>query len=249
QPMPIIGYLYSGAPETSAYIVRAFRQGLNEAGLVEGQNVMIEYRWANNEPGRLPALAADLVRRRVAVIVTLGTSESVLAAKAATGTIPIVFRTGGDPVELGFVTSLSRPGGNITGVNALSLETVTKRLGLLHDLLPKAMHFAALLNPNDPNAGFYSKDLKTAALAIGRNVEVLDASDIRQIDAAFTSLAQKRPDALVVVSQGLFINRRVQIVTQAARLALPAMYPNREFAEIGGLISYGSNSTDQSRSA
>jgi putative ABC transport system substrate-binding protein len=247
--MPVIGYLYSGAPETSAFMVQAFRQGLNEAGFVEGQNVTIEYRWANNEPSRLPELAADLVRRRVAVIVTLGTSESVLAAETATKTIPIVFRTGGDPVELGLVTSLNRPGGNVTGINAMSLETVTKRLGLLHDLLPTATHFAALLNPSDPNAGFYSKDLKAAALGVGRKVEIFDASDIRQIDTAFASLAEKRPDALIVVSQGLLINRRVQIVTQATRIGVPAIYPNREFAEIGGLMSYGASATDQHRMA
>jgi putative ABC transport system substrate-binding protein len=227
--------------------VAAFRQGLSEAGFVEGQNVAIEYRWANNEPDRLPELAADLVRRRVAVIVTLGTSASVRAAAAATKTIPIVFRTGGDPVELGLVSSLNRPGGNVTGINAMSLETVTKRLGLLHDLMPNATRFAALLNPNDPNAGYYTKDLQAAASAIGRQIEVFGASDIREIDAAFASLAQKRPDALVVVSQGLLINRRVQIVTQATRQALPAIYPNREFAEIGGLMSYGSSATDQHR--
>jgi putative ABC transport system substrate-binding protein len=173
----------------------------------------------------------------------------VLAAETATKTIPIVFRTGGDPVELGLVTSLNRPGGNVTGINAMSLETVTKRLGLLHDLLPTATHFAALLNPSDPNAGFYSEELKAAALAIGSKVEVFDASDIRQIDAAFASLAEKRPDALVVVSQGLLINRRAQIVTHATRIALPAIYPNREFAEIGGLMSYGASATDQHRLA
>jgi putative ABC transport system substrate-binding protein len=244
---PVVGYLYSGAPETSAYMVEAFRNGLSEQGFSEGRNVAIEYRWANHEPERLPELAADLVRRRVAVIVAPGTSAGVLAAKAATTTIPIVFRTGGDPIELGLVASLNRPGGNVTGVNAMSLETVAKRLGLLHDLLPRAARFAVLFNPNDPNAGQYLKDLQGAAAAIGRQVEFFGASNIREIDVAFAGLAQKRPDALLVVSQGLLNNRRVQIVTQATRHGLPAIYPNREFAEIGGLMSYGASGTDQFR--
>ena len=245
--MPVIGYLYSGAPETSAYMVAAFRKGLSESGFSEGHNVAIEYRWAYNEPERLPELAADLVRRRVAAIVTPGTAAGVLAAKAATTTIPIVFRTGGDPIELGFVTSVNRPGGNVTGVNAMSLETVTKRLGLLHELLPGAERFAVLVNPNDPNAEHYTKDLQAAASAIQRQVEFFSASNNREIDVAFAGLVQKRPDALLVVSQGLLINRRVQIVTQATHHALPAIYPGRAFAEIGGLMSYGASGTDQFR--
>jgi putative ABC transport system substrate-binding protein len=156
--MPVIGYLYSGAPETSAPWTAAFRQGLSELGFHEGRNVAIEFRWANNETGRLPELAADLVHRRVAVVVAPGTAASVLAAKAATTTIPIVFRTGGDPVELGFVTSLNRPGGNVTGVGAMSSETGSKRLGLLRELLPSATRFAALINPDDPNVGHLTKD-------------------------------------------------------------------------------------------
>ena len=245
--MPVIGYLYSGTPEASASWVAAFRKGLTESGFSEGHNVAIEYRWAYNDPARLPELAADLVRRRVAVIVTPGIAASVLAAKAATATIPIVFRTGGDPIELGFVASLNQPGGNVTGINAMSLETVAKRVGLLHDLLPHAERFAVLLNPNDPNADHYTKDLQAAASTIGWQIEFLGASNIREIDIAFANLAQKRLDALLVVPQGLLFNRRIQIVTQVTRYALPAVYPNREFAEIGGLMSYGPNSADEFR--
>ena len=245
--MPVIGYLYTGAPETSATWVAAFREGLGEAGFFEGRNVQIEFRWANNEPERLPHLAADLVRRRVAVIVAPGTSASVLAAKAATTTIPIVFRTGGDPVELGLVASLNRTGGNVTGVNAMSVETGTKRLGLLDELLPRAARIAVLFNPNDPNAEHVSKDLRTAAAALGPQLDFLNASSSRDIDVAFGSVVQKRPDALLVVPQGVFFNRRVQIVTQATRHALPTIYPGREFAEIGGLMSYGASSTEQFR--
>ena len=245
--MPVIGYLYSGTPEASASWVAAFRKGLTESGFSEGHNVAIEYRWAYNDPARLPELAADLVRRRVAVIVTPGIAASVLAAKAATATIPIVFRTGGDPIELGFVASLNQPGGNVTGINAMSLETVAKRVGLLHDLLPHAERFAVLLNPNDPNADHYTKDMHSAASTIGWQIEFLGASNIREIDLAFANLAQKRLDALLVVPQGLLFNRRAQIVTQVTRYALPAVYPNREFAEIGGLMSYGPNSADEFR--
>jgi putative ABC transport system substrate-binding protein len=245
--VPVVGYLYSGAAEASVPWVAAFRKGLSEQGFSEGRNVAIEYRWANNEPERLPELAVDLVRRRVAVIVAPGTAAGVLAAKAATRTIPIVFRTGGDPVKLGFIASLNQPGGNITGINAMSLEIGTKRLGLLHELLPGAARFAVLFNPSDPNAGQYAKDLQGAALAIGRQVEFSGATNNREIDVAFANLMQKRPDGLLVVPQGLLFNRRIQIVTQATRHGLPAVYPSREFTEIGGLLSYGTNSEDEFR--
>ena len=245
--MPVIGYLYSGTPKASASWVAAFRKGLSESGFSEGHNVAIEYRWAYNDPARLPELAADLVRRRVAVIVTPGIAASVLAAKAATATIPIVFRTGGDPIELGFVASLNQPGGNVTGINTMSLEIGAKRVGLLHELLPHAERFAVLLNPNDPNADHYTKDMQAAASTIGWQIEFLGASNIREIDLAFANLAQKRLDALLVVPQGLLFNRRAQIVTQVTRYALPAVYPNREFAEIGGLMSYGPNSANEFR--
>jgi putative ABC transport system substrate-binding protein len=236
-------------PIRGANQAAAFRKGLRETGFTEGQNVAIEYRWAHNDPARLPELAADLVRRRVTVIVAPGTSASTLAAKTATTTIPIVFRTGGDPVELGFVASLNRPGGNVTGVGAMSVETGTKRVGLLHELLPRATRFAALINPNDRNAEPVTKDLQAAAAAIGRQIELFPASNIREIDVAFAGLVQKRPDALLVIPQGLFINRRVQIVTLATRHALTAIYPNRDFVEIGGLMSYGSNPVEQFRQA
>jgi putative tryptophan/tyrosine transport system substrate-binding protein len=245
--VPVIGYLYSGAPESSAPWTAAFRKGLSEAGYDDGRNVVIDYRWAHNEPARLPELAADLVQRRVDVIVAPGTVAAVRAAKAATSTIPIVFRTGGDPVALGLVANLNHPGGNTTGINAMTFETSTKRLGLLHELLPGATRFAVLVNFNDPNADAYTKDLQAAASTIGRQIEFLTAGNNREIDIAFAGLAQRRPDGLLVVSQGLFTNRRSQIVLHATRLALPGVYPQREFAEIGGLISYGSSSIDQYR--
>jgi putative ABC transport system substrate-binding protein len=244
---PVISYLYSGAPETSASWLAAFHKGLSESGFSEGRNVAIEYRWAYNDPARLPELAADLVRRRVAVIVAPGTATSVIAAKAATATIPIVFRTGGDPIQLGFVASLNRPGGNVTGVNAMSLEVAAKRVGLLHELLPHAGRLAVLLSPNDPNAHSYAKDLQAATSTLGWQIEFLRANNISEIDIAFADLAQMRPDALLVVPQGLLFNRRAQIVTQVTRYSLPAVFPSREFAEIGGLMSYGSRSTDEFR--
>jgi putative ABC transport system substrate-binding protein len=247
QALPVVGYLYSGAPELSVPWTAAFRQGLSESGFNEGRNVAIEFRWANNEPKRLPELAADLVRRRVAVIVAPGTVASVLAAKAATTLIPIVFRTGGDPVELGFVTSLNRPGGNVTGVGAMAVETGSKRFGILHDLLPAAARFAALINPGDPNLGYLTKDLQAAAATIQRDIEFFAASNSQQIDIAFANIAKKRPDALLVSSQGLFSNRRVQIVTHATRQGLPGMYFVRDFVDVGGLMSYGSSASEQFR--
>jgi putative tryptophan/tyrosine transport system substrate-binding protein len=245
--MPVIGYLYAGAPETGASYLSAFRRGLGEAGFSEGHNVAIEYRWAHNEPDRLPKLAADLVRRRVAVIVSPSTAAATSAAKAATATIPIVFRTGGDPLQLGFVPSLSRPGGNITGIGAMTQETMAKRLGLLHELFPGAARFAALFNPSDPMSEPAIKELQAAASTIQRQMEFFGAGNIREIDVAFANLAQARPDALMIIPQGLLINRRLQIVTLATRHGLPGVYPSREFVEIGGLMSYGSSPTEQYR--
>ena len=196
--MPVVGYLYAGSPEASANLVAAFRKGLSETGYVEGRNVAIEYRWAHNELDRLPELAADLVRRRVAVIATPGSTPAALAAKAATTTIPIVFSTGGDPVQVGLVASLNRPGGNVTGITNMNAELGAKRLGLLHELLPGAARFAVLVNPNSPNAESMITDVQAAASAIGRQIEVLTASTNREIDAAFASLVQKRADALLV---------------------------------------------------
>jgi putative tryptophan/tyrosine transport system substrate-binding protein len=246
---PVIGYLYSGAAETGAHLLSGFRQGLSELGFVEGRNVAIEYRWAENQPARLPELAADLVRRRVAVIATLGSPGSVLAAKAATTTIPIVFRSGTDPVESGFVTSLNRPGGNVTGVTSLSWETGAKRLGLLHELLPGATRFVVLLNQAEANVALLVKDMQAGAATLGIDLQILGAASSREIESAFAALAHKRPDALLIAPHGLFTNRRVQVVTLVARHGLPAMYPTRDYVEIGGLMSYGANAPDQFRQA
>jgi putative ABC transport system substrate-binding protein len=247
--MPVVGYLYSGAPETSTYLLAAFRKGLSETGYVEGRDVLIEYRFANNEDDRLPELAADLVRRRVAVIVTPGTPAAALAAKAATTAIPIVFRTGVDPVQLGLVQSFSRPGGNMTGVNTMAAELGAKQLGLLHELIPKAACFALLVNPTNPNTDSVVKDMQTAAAAIGRQIEILTASTKDDIDAAFAKLLEKRADALLVGAEGLFNNRRVQLVTLAARHAVPTIYAVSDFIEVGGLMSYGASPADQFRQA
>jgi putative ABC transport system substrate-binding protein len=247
--MPVIGYLYSGAPETGAYLAAAFRQGLGELGFVEGRNVVIEYRWAENQPARLPELAAELVRRRVTVIATLGTSPSVLAAKAATATIPIVFRTGADPVEAGLVASLNRPGGNVTGVTTLSWETGTKRLGLLHELLPRVTRFAMLFNPTDANIDYLTKDAESAAATLGVGLDILRVASSRDIELAFASLMSRRIEALLVAPHGLFNNRRVQVVTLATRHGVPAIYPARDYVEVGGLMSYGANAPDQFRQA
>jgi len=242
--IPVIGYLHVGSPEPSRVV--AFHKGLSESGYVEGRNVAIEYRWAHNEVDRLPELAADLVRRRVAVIVTEGIA-SVLAAKAATTTIPIVFGTGADPIQEGLVASLNRPGGNITGIASQSVELTPKRLGLLHELLPRAARLAVLVNSNDPNAASMITDVRAAASTIGLQIEVFFASTNREVEAAFASLAQKRADALLVLPSILFLDRRVQLATLAAHYRMPASYPSRENVEAGGLMSYGANFADMNR--
>jgi ABC-type uncharacterized transport system substrate-binding protein len=247
QQMPVIGFLNSASPEGYAPMMAAFRQGLSEIGYVEGQNVAIEYRLANNELDRLPELAADLVRRRVAVIAASGGTAVPLAAKAATTTIPIVFGVGGDPVKFGFVASFNRPGGNVTGISFMSDQLVPKRVGLLHELVPGAVRFALLVNPTIPNTETLTRDSQAAASAIGRQIEVLTASTNRDIDLAFASLVQKQADALLVAPGVLFANRRVQLTTLAARHAVPAIYFDREFAEAGGLMSYGANISDVMR--
>jgi putative tryptophan/tyrosine transport system substrate-binding protein len=245
--MPVVGYFTLGAPEQSASYVAAFRKGLGEAGYVEGQNVVIEYRWAHNEVGRLPELTTDLVRRRVAVIATQGV-PAALAAKAATTTIPIVFSSAGDPVQTGLVASLNRPGGNVTGISDMGVELAAKRLGLLHELLPGAVRFAAFVNrTGSPSIDLLISEMQAAASAIGRQIEVFEVSANREIDTAFTSLVRKQIDALLVSPQTLFRNRRAQILTLAARHAVPVMYPDREFAEPGGLMSYGSSVTERER--
>jgi putative ABC transport system substrate-binding protein len=246
--MPVIGFLHAGLPESFVHLVAAFRTGLSQSGYVEGQNVTIEYRWAQNQNDRLPELAADLVRRRVAVIVTPASTAATLAAKAATATIPIVFETGADPVKIGLVASLNRPGGNATGVSDIGVELGAKRLGLLHELLSGAARFAALVNPNNPFITEpFVAEMQTAASAIGRHIEIVTASSNSGIDAAFATLVKERADAFLVSPDALFVSRRVQLVTLSARHVLPALYHRREFAEAGGLMSYGSNLTEQFR--
>jgi ABC-type uncharacterized transport system substrate-binding protein len=245
--MPVIGFLYPGVPELSTGIVAAFRNGLNETGFIEGRNVAIEFRFAYNDNSRLSELAADLVRRRVAVIVTPGSTPSALAAKAATTSIPIVFSVGTDPVEVGLVANFNRPGGNVTGISSLNSELAAKRLSLLHDLLPNAVRFATLVNPGNPNADLLARDAQAAGLAIGRQIEILAASTARDIDAAFASLVKKGADALLVSPDPLLDNRRVQLVTLATYHRLPTIYSFRENVEIGGLMSYGSSAADRDR--
>jgi putative tryptophan/tyrosine transport system substrate-binding protein len=247
--IPVVGYLHSESPEQVAGLSAAFREGLAEAGYVEGKNVAIEYRWAHNDLSQIPELAADLIRRGVDVIATPGSSAAALAAKAATTTIPIVFSIGLDPVQLGLVASLNRPGSNITGVNSMSNELAPKRLGLLHELLPPAERFIVLVNPKNPTTNATIKDVQAAATAIDRQIEVLTASTEIDIDTAFASLAQRRADAFLVHPDNLFISRRVQLVALAARHALPGIYPFRADAEAGGLMSYGVSLADAHRQA
>ncbi|MFL5069877.1 MAG: ABC transporter substrate-binding protein [Xanthobacteraceae bacterium] len=247
---PTIGFLHSASVAAFADLVAAFRKGLSEVGFIEGQNVTIEYRWGEGHNERLPTLAAELVRRRVDVIVTPVSTAATLAAKAATATIPIVFVIGADPVKIGLVASLNRPGGNATGMSDIGVELGAKRLALLHELLPGAARFAVLVNPDNPFITEpFVTGLQTAALAIGRQIEVASASTNSEIDTAFATLVQKRADAFLISPDALFVTRRVQLITLAARHALPALYHRREFAGGGGLMSYGSDLADQFRQA
>jgi putative ABC transport system substrate-binding protein len=243
--MPVIGYLSGSRPEALQGNVAAFHQGLNESGYFEHRNVAIEYRWAEDQYNQLPALAADLVRRRIAVMVATGALPVALAAKAATSTIPVVFAIGGDPVQLGFVANLSRPGGNLTGVTNLNTEVLPKRLELLHELLPRATAIAALINPTNPAAESQSRDLLAAARILGRQLDVVHASAEGSFNAIFTSLAQGRAGGLVIAGDGLFVSRSKQLAGLALRHAVPAIFQFREFAAAGGLMSYGGNRTDQ----
>ena len=246
--MPLIGLLFRGSCEQMEELMAAFRKGLSETGYVEGRNVTFELRQARNEQDRLPELAADLVRRQVSVIASPGSDVAALAAKAATTSIPIVFSTARDPVQIGLVASLNRPGGNVTGVSYMNAEIGVKRLGLLHELLPAAKRFAALLNRDDPVAGMSLLDLEAAAAALGlRQLLVLSASSEREIDAVFASLAQQQVSALLVSADALFVSRREKLVASAARHSIPAIYDLREFAAAGGLMSYGSSLTDAYR--
>ena len=242
--MPVVGFLHSGSSEPMASRLSAFRKGLAEAGYVEGQNVAIEFRWAAGQDDRLPDLAADLIRRGVAVIATPGSTSAALAAKAATTTIPIVFLVADDPVALGLVASLNRPGSNATGVNFQLVELLTKRLGMLREIAPGSDRFVALVNPNTVYAEVEVKDLQANASALGLPIEILRAGTGREIDAAFANLVQKSGGALLVGPDAFFISRRAQIVTLAARHAIPAIYSTRDFAEAGGLMSYGPNLAD-----
>ena len=242
--MPVIGFLNSASLDTYSHLLGAFRQGLKDAGYVEGENVAIEYRWAENQFDRLPALAGELVRRQVTAIAATGGIHSALAAKAATTTIPIVFNIGDDPVRLGLVASLARPGGNVTGINNFIYELVAKRLALLRELVPTAIHVAVLVNPANAQTETTLRDVEAAARAIGLQIRIVNASTSREIDVAFATLVRDRVDALFIPPDPLFISRRIQMVQLAARHAFPATYPVRDFAVAGGLMSYGTNTAD-----
>jgi putative ABC transport system substrate-binding protein len=242
--LPVVGLIRDGSADANARYMAPFRKGLNETGYVEGQNVTVEYHWLEGEYDRLPALLADLIRRQVAVIATPG-NAGTHAAKAATATIPIVFGVGEDPVRLGLVASIARPGGNATGVNFFTQEVVAKRLRLLHDFVPKAVRIAVLLNPaNASIAETTLREAHVAAPAIGLQIQVFNASTIGEIDAAFTALARERPDALFVAADAFFLDRRVQLATLTARYGIPATYGNRDIVAVGGLMSYGTDLAD-----
>jgi putative tryptophan/tyrosine transport system substrate-binding protein len=245
QPMPVVGFVNAGSSD--APLAAAFRKGLNEAGYVEGQNVTVEYHWLEGQFDRLPALLADLVRQRVAVIATPAGNFAAQVGKAATTTIPIVFGVGEDPVKLGLVASLARPGGNLTGINFFSVEVAAKRLALLHDLVPKAIRIAVLINPANTASTESIRDIPEAARAMGLQIQVLSASTRSEIEAAFATLVRDRAEALYVAGDVFFNSRRVQIATLAAHYRIPASYPSREVVEVGGLMSYGTDRVDMSR--
>jgi putative tryptophan/tyrosine transport system substrate-binding protein len=245
--MPVIGFLHPTSLAAYADRLRPFREGLKDAGFIEGENVAIEYRWAENQTDRLPALAAELARRQVAVIAAPG-PPAALAAKAATTTIPIVFLMNEDPVRLGLVASLARPGGNLTGINIFSAELAAKRLDLLRELVPGAARVGVLVNPvNATTTESTLRDVEPAARAIGLQIQVLNARTSREIDAAFATFVRERSDAVFVGADSFFVSRRVQLTNLAVRHAVPAIYSARDFAEVGGLMSYGASLTDASR--
>jgi len=246
--MPVIGFLSGVSPDGYALYVAAFRQGLKEAGYINGQNATIEYRWAEGHYDRLPALAADLIQRKVTVIAAT-TTPAAQAAKAATSTVPIVFTTGGGPIKLGLVASLNRPGGNVTGISNLLLELGSKQLGLLRELVPAITAITILMNPNFPGIESQLRDMEAAARTLGLQLIVLRASTEREIGAAFATMAQQGASALVVGGDPSFVARREQIVALAARHAIPTIYPVRDFAVAGGLMSYGTDFADSYRQA
>src|SRR5262245_25551190 len=245
--MPVVGFANAGSPDPP--LAAAFRKGLNEAGYFEGQNVTVEYHWLEGQFDRLPALMADLVRRRVAVIATPAGNYAAQVAKAATTTIPIVFGVGEDPVKLGLVASLARPGGNLTGINFFASELEAKRLQLLHDLVPKAARIAVLVNPANPATESAQRGIPDAARALGLQIQVLKASTKSEIEAAFATLARDRADALHVAGDVFFTSRRVQFATLAASYRIPAIYPSREAVEAGGLMGYATDRVDMWRQA
>jgi putative ABC transport system substrate-binding protein len=246
--MPIVGLVTGRSAEASPRDVAAFRKGLYETGYFEGQNVAIEYRWADGRYDRFLEIVTDLAHRRVSVIATPGTTAAALAAKAASTTIPIVFGVGNDPVELGLVASLARPGGNLTGVNFFSAETVAKRLGLLHELVPKATRIAVLVNPaNAPQTEVALRDIPAAARVIGLQIQILNASTSREIDAAFAAIARDRSDALFLAPDAFFTSRHIQLATLAARERMPTSGSSRVLAEAGLLMSYGTDTADMWR--
>jgi putative tryptophan/tyrosine transport system substrate-binding protein len=247
--MPVVGFLGSESPDLWTARVRAFRQGLSEAGYVEGQNVDIGYRWADGRYDRLPALAADLVRRQVTVIAAPGSTAGALAAKAATTTIPIVFVVGANPVEMGLVASLNRPGGNLTGVTALNVEVGPKRLEFLHELVPTATIVAVLVNPTNPNAETESRELQAAARILGLQLNILYASTERDFDSAFASVIQLRAGGLVIGADQFFGSRSEKLAALALHHTVPTIYQFRDFTAAGGLVSYGSSTTDTFRLA
>jgi putative ABC transport system substrate-binding protein len=250
QPLSsVVGFLHPSSAEAYASLMPAFRKGLGEVGYVEGRNLTIEYRWADDHYDRLPALAAELVGQRVGVIATASATAAALAAKAATSTIPIVFTIGADPVRFGLVASLNRPGGNVTGVSYLSNLLVTKQLELLQELVPSASEFGLLVNPSNPNAEFDTRQAKVAAESLGHKIHVAYASTERDVGTAFAALIERRVAALVMVPDVLFVSQREQLVTLAARHAIPSIYSNRVYADAGGLISYGASQLDVYRSA
>ena len=247
--MPVIGFLAEGAPDSEPGALTAFRQGLREAGYVEGQNVQIDYRWTGNQRDLVLALTADLVRRDVTVIYSARGSAVAQAAKSATTTIPIVFTNGGDPVKLGLVASLNRPGGNVTGTTFFSNVLTAKRLTLLRDLMPSAVDVAVLINPTNANADTDRDELQAAAQAPGLRLKLLPATNEKEIDAAFAAMAQDRPAALFVAADAYFFSRSDHIIARVARLQIPAIYPRREQVLAGGLVSYATDTLDSSRVA
>src|SRR5262245_1912509 len=249
QQMSVIGYLSIGSPEPFANRMAAFRKGLSETGFMEGRNLAIEYRWAHHEPQRLPELAADLVRRRVAVIAALGSTPAALAAKTATSTVPIVFAMGADPIQNGLVGSLNRPGGNVTGLTDMAIDLLPKLLGLMQELVPQANRIGVLVNPSNPVSASIIAEAQQAASVISRPVEVFTAGSNGEIDVAFAGLAQRRIDALVIAPDTLFSTRVSQLATLATYHRVPASYWTREYPQVGGLMSYGANVTDRDRQA